>query len=209
MQNKPLINVAKEKYLGIIVSKDLKSSQQCIEATKKAGKMLGLIGRSFEFRSRDIILRLYNSMVRPHLEYAVQFWTPHLRKDIDRVERIPRRATKLIPELRNKSYENRLRELKLFSMEKRRLRGDMIKTFKIIKGLVNVKYEKYFNLDISCTTRNNGFKLKGKRYETDIAGHYFFNRVINEWNKLPAHVVASNTLEIFKSRLDKYYQVLI
>ena len=85
MNNTVLDNVNQEKDLGIIISSDLKPSRQCTEAIKKANKLVGFIGRAFEFKSEDIILTLYNSLVRPHLEYCVQFWSPYYRKDIDKL----------------------------------------------------------------------------------------------------------------------------
>ena len=81
--------------------------------------------------------------------------------------------TKLIPRLRNKPYEERLSELNLFSLTKRRLRGDLIEVFKIIKGIENMDMEKYFTIDTSNITRNNGYKIVGKRFQTNEAKHFF------------------------------------
>ena len=204
MNDERLDNVNKEKDLGIIISDDLKPSQQCSEAVKKANKLVGFIGRAFEFKSENNILTLYNSLVRPHLEYCVQFWSPYYRKDIEKLERVQRRVTKMIPRLRNKPYEERLAALNLFSLPKRRLRGDLIQVFKIIKGLDNMAVDKYFTIDRSDYTRGNGYKIIRKRFQSNEAKHFFFNRVVNIWNKLPGNVVDCNTIETFKNRLDKY-----
>ena len=112
--------------------------------------------------------------------------------------------TKLIPRLRNKPYEERLSELNLFSLTKRRLRGDLIEVFKIIKGIENMDMEKYFTIDTSNITRNNGYKIVGKRFQTNEAKHFFFNRVVNVWNGLPSNVIDCSTTVIFKKRLDVY-----
>ncbi|MCD9088845.1 hypothetical protein, partial [Stenotrophomonas sp. SY1] len=93
-----------EKDLGVIISNDLKSSKQCISASEKANKILGLITRSFDFKSPSLINKLYKSLVRPHLEYAVSVWSPNLIKDIDRLEKVQRRATKLIPNIKKYIY---------------------------------------------------------------------------------------------------------
>ena len=77
-----------EKDLGVIVTGDLKSKQQCIAACNKANRMLGFINRSVHFRNQEVILKLYLSLVRPHLDYGVQFWCPHYRMDIDRLEKV-------------------------------------------------------------------------------------------------------------------------
>mgnify|MGYP003422120574 FL=1 len=127
-----------ERDLGIIIQNDLKCRLQCIKAVNTANIVLGMIRRSFVCKDREIILQLYKSLVRPHLEYCFQAWRPHLQKDIDLIEGVQRRATKMIPNLKNKAYEERLNNLNLTTLETRRLRGDLIEVFKICKGIHQV-----------------------------------------------------------------------
>ncbi len=109
------------KDLGVSVASSLKFSQQCKDAAGKANRMLNFINRNISFKSKDVFLPLYTSLVRPHPEYAVQFWEPHHAKDIAKLEAVQRKATKMIKSLRNKPYKERLARLNLFSLEKRRL----------------------------------------------------------------------------------------
>ena len=200
-----LQSVNSELDLGITISSNLKPSQQCSEVVKKANKIIGLIGRSFEYKSKNTILTLYNSLVRPILEYCVQAWSPYYQKDINKLERVQRRVTKIIPSLRNKSYEERLKELNLFPLTHRRLRGDLIQAFKIIKGIDNLDCSKYFTIDSSNYTRGNGCKIMRKSFNSHESKNHFFHRVINPWNGLPRNVIDCNTVESFKRRLDKHY----
>jgi len=193
-----------EKDLGVIVSSELKNHGQCVEQCKKANKILGYISRSFEYKSKDIILPLYKSLVRPHLEYAVQFWSPYLKKDIELLERVQRRATKMVPNLRNMPYDDRLRMLRLPKLESRRLRGEMIEVFKILKGFDDVDSRQFFSLSDVTITRNNGLKLQVRRFRTNIAKNFFTYKVINHWNRLPHEVVSAPSINSFKNRLDKY-----
>ncbi len=126
MRGKELERVHSVKDLGVTITSNLIFSQQCKEAAGKAKRMLGFIKRNFSCKNKDIMLPLYSSVVRPLLEYAVQFWSPHLGKDIAKLEAVQRRATKMIPSLRIKSYEERLARLNLFSLEKRRLRDKLV-----------------------------------------------------------------------------------
>jgi hypothetical protein len=187
------------------ITSNLKFSHHCIKVEKTCNKLLGYIKRQFNYRNREIILNLYKSIILPHLEYGVSLWNSNLDKDIQRLEKVQARATKLIPEIRNKTYADRLKILGLMTLKNRRTRIDLIQAYKIINKIDNVEIGDY-NLELNneSITRSNGFKLKVKGYKTMALGNSFSYRIINDWNNLPSEIVSSNTLAIFKSKLDKH-----
>ena len=114
----------KEKDLGVTMNANMKVSEQCRIAASMGNQVLGMIRRNITYKEKSLIVPLYKAIVRPHLEYCIHAWSPYLRKDIDMLEKIlERRATKLIPGLRDLSYEERLNECGLTTLETRRLRG--------------------------------------------------------------------------------------
>lgn len=197
-----------ERDLGVIISDDLKVGKQCDKAAGKANRMLGCIGRGITSRKREVIIPLYKTLVRPHLEYSVQFWRPYLRKDIDRVEKVQRRATKMVHGLHHKSYEDRLKELNMYSLEERRERGDMIETYKYLTGRNRVQENTIFKRKRCSRTRGHGMKLEGGRFRGNMRKNFFTERVVDKWNTLPEEVVGAETITGFKNAWDRHKGIL-
>ena len=116
----------KEKGLEVTISADMTVSEQCGLASAKGNQILRLIRRNITYMEKILIMSLYKAIVRPHLEYYIQAWRPYYKKYIDKLERVQRRATNLIPELMQLCYERRLLECGLTTLETRRIRGYLI-----------------------------------------------------------------------------------
>ncbi len=148
---------------------------------------------------------LYKSLVRPHLEYGVEVWSPKLKRNIRLLESVQRRATKLIPEISDLPYEERLKHLKLPSLVYRRHRGDVIQVFKYMNNIWETSDELLTQLDES-RTRGHSHKLYKERWEAAVRGQFFSIRVVNLWNSLPDYVINSKDVQSFKVALDKHWE---
>jgi hypothetical protein len=191
-----------ERDLGVIMHKSAKPSRQCAEASKKANSTLGRIRRTIVSRDKDTILRLYKSLVRPQLEYCIQVWNPYLKQDIEKLEKVQRRATKMIWGYKDLSYEERLKRCGLTTLEKRRNRGDLIEAYKIITGKEALKWERFFELAPNKTTRGHRYKLF-KKPKGRLGQKFFSARVVDLWNGLDDSTVSVDTITAFKRKLGK------
>jgi len=147
-----LQEVVHRRDLGVEVSNCLKPSLQCSKAAAKAIQVLGIIKRNFVMKDEEDFRLLFNGYVRPHLEYCVQVWSTYLKKDIECLKKVQRRATKLVKGLKNKSYPERLTLLHTTSLAKRRTRGDLIQVFCILNGIDGVEKEHFSNWMIVAAT---------------------------------------------------------
>ena len=165
--------------------------------------MLGIIRRTFSYINKDNFILLYKTYIRPHLEYCQQAYSPYLVKDIERIEKVQRRATKLVHSMKDWCYEDRMKELNLYSLEDRRVRADMLLVYKIINGISNINMDKLFTINTGKVTRSHHLQLKvPKCSKSDVRRNFFSQRVIVPWNQLSEKIVSSLTVESFKREYD-------
>ena len=193
--------VKTEKDLGVIIDNKLRFREQVVKARNAANRAVGFIARNVNYKSKEVIRNLYISYVRPHLEYCAQAWAPHYEMDLDLLEKVQRRATKLVNGFGDLEYEERLKRLDLFSLRRRYIRGDLIEVFKMFKGLNGLNPENLFELD-NRIGRGNCKKIKKQRFNLDIRKFFFSQRIINLWNKLDNDLIESDSLDTLKQKLD-------
>ena len=198
-------SVEEEKDLGVIIDSKLSFHRHIMEIVKKANNTLGCIRRTIKFKDRNIMLPLYNAHVRSRLEYASVIWNPYRQDDIQAIERVQRRATKLIRGMRGLSYTERLTALGLPSLQFRRRRADMIEVFKIISGLDRIGADRFFAFNTS-KTRGHSKKFFKPFSRLNLRKNSFSQRVVNDWNSLPESLVGVDDLDSFKAGLDKHWE---
>ncbi|BHF66677.1 hypothetical protein SprV_0200969900 [Sparganum proliferum] len=200
----PLQEVDAQKDLGVWVTASLKPSLHCSKVAKSAMSVLYLVNRVFSTFDEDCFVKVFRTFVRPQLEFAIQAWKPWTSKDLSILEKVQRRATKLVSGQGSLPYETRLSNLGLFPLSYRQLRGDLIQTFRILRGhdccLVPADF---FELATTTNLRGHPLKLRVTGAKLGIRKFFFSNRVIEAWNALPTDVVMSTSVEAFKRKLDQ------
>jgi hypothetical protein len=195
--------VTEEKDLGVVFTEGCKPSVNCDKVSKNANKIMGLIRRKVTNKTKEGMLILYKTLVRPILDYCIPVWRPYMRKDINKLEKVQKRYTKMIKECKGKNYEERINMLGLTSLENRHYRADMIQVFKVLNDNKGIYPSDFLTL-AERPGRRNSKKLVKKRSLLEISRQSFTNRVIDPWNDLPDDVVSVKELNEFKNGLDKY-----
>lgn len=199
-----------EKDLGVFVDPLLSFNFHVSTTIKKARRMSGLIIRNISCKSPEIMVPLFIALIRPIIEYANVVWCPFNKYNIIKLEKVQQQFTKRINGMYKLSYPDRLIKLKLPSLEYRRLRGDLIETYKIINNIYDpLTTVSLLTLDSNTRTRTNGYKLKKTRSKRKPYGDFFTNRIVNKWNRLPKQIVQADSLNTFKNKLDAHYSDVI
>ena len=193
--------------LGVNIDDELKFTKHIHDKIHKAFSMLGVIKRNFKYLTQETFVLLYKNMVRSHLDYCNSVWSPSRPHDtrIDEIERVQRRATKLIQGLSKLNYCERLKRCGLPTLKYRRIRGDMIETYKIMSGVYDINVSPILELNLDRRTRGNCMKLAVNRTKYDLRKHFFTNRIVNIWNSLPDKIVKSTSVNQFKGALDRFW----
>lgn len=201
-----LMTVKGEKDLGVLFDPDLSFSSHASDVAKRANIKLGMIKRSFTSLGANGMLQLYKSIVRPTLEYCNTAWQPKFFKDEDKLEKVQQRASRLIPDMRHLSYPQRLKTLKLPTLEYRRQRADQIQMFKIIHELEDLKSNVLFDMITDSRTRGHEYKIRKPLCKSKMRQMSFSVRCVNNWNSLPETAVNASSINSFKSQLEKHWK---
>ena len=201
-ENGPIVltKATEEKDLGVIFDPTLKFDIHINSIISKANSMLGIIKRNFLFIDKAIFLKLYKALVRPHLEYGQIIWYPHLKRQSVSLEKVQRRATKLVKSIANLPYLNRLKVLELPTLKYRRLRGDLIYTYNLLKHNPD---NSLLKLSTTRNTRGHELKLFREVSKTDTRKFSFSQRVVPMWNSLNSNTVKAANINLFKKLLDE------
>ena len=201
----PLEKTELERDLGILLSKNLKFSEQANKAAANANRKLGLLRNTFRFSGAEMWKSLYVSYVRPHLEYAIPVWNPYTQTDINIIERIQRRATKIAHSLKGTSYVERCRILGLTDLQTRRKRGDLIQKYKIENKFYEVEWS-YPPISASPRGERRGQLIRELNKSCDQRFNFFNNRKASMWNDLSNEIITAVSTNSFKKKLDTYFK---
>ena len=201
-----------EKDLGIHIDDNLNFKKHITTIVNKATRIMAVVRKTFDYMDEEVFKLVFKGLVRPHLEYGAPIWSPHNKNLIEQIEKVQRRATKTVPGLKDLSYEDRLRKLKLPTLIYRRIRGDMITVYKFFNPECGFDptLPSFLPLHSEVTGRENSKGHKFKLYidgtKKDVRKYSFSIRVRKVWNSLPAEVVEAKSIKSFEAALDKFWE---
>ena len=166
--------------------------------------MLAIISKSFQYKDGNILLNLYKSFIQPIVEYGTAIWRPYYVLDQQLIERIQRRATKLIHGLYDQPYVDRLTRLHLPSLQYRRLRGDLILLYRMYHNDLGINFTDYFTKSHVTFTRDHSWKLFKPHAISRARANFFSVRIIDFWNNLPDFIIQAPSITVFKNLLDNH-----
>ena len=199
MAGKPLIRKKEANDLGVTITDDFKFHRHIQKICSTTKNEINRIGRSFTTRTYPFLTNLYKTYVRPHIEYCGNVWNPTYQGDIQKIEKVQNKFTRLMNYGRVLPPEERNRLLKLTTHHERRERGDMIATYKMINN------PKLFTPKKVIRGHENNINLP--RYQTNIRKHSFSVRVVKKWNDLPNEIVTTKSVNQFKNAYDKHSRI--
>ena len=191
-----------ERDLGVIIDNKLDFGSHIRSIVGKANKVLGMIKVSFSCLNIPMMYNLYTALVRPLLEYCVQVWSPYKKKYINLIEKVQRRATRMVPSLKKLKYNQRLKKMKLPRLYDRRVRGDMIETYKILSGKEKLNERRLFKRS-TFKGRYHSMKLYKEYSRLNLRKNWFSQRVVQKWNSLTKDEVEAKKTSDFKAQYDK------
>jgi len=213
----PLESSECERDLGIYISSNLKWRNHVEHIATKANRVLGMLVKTFVSRDPNLWKKLYISLVRPHLEFASSCWNPYLQSDIDILEKVQKRASRIPSNMKHLDYEKRLEIWGITTLKDRRIRGDLIQAYKVVHGLEKFNWFSTLEFENDCRTKaatSNSMRLKREGYRNKSAHlnnhchfvavrhEFFLNRVTEHWNKLSNSQVQARNINSFKASID-------
>lgn len=201
LNNSPIAYKHSHSDLGIIIDSTLRFHEHVFSAATKAGGVALNLLKGTQCRSKNFMLTLLTTHIRPVLEYGSQVWNTGFVGDSTILESVQRRWTKKIDGMSELTYRDRLHQLDLFSVKGRLWRADMIYCWKLFQGLSPLTLEHFFAPSPNVGTRGHPHKLFVPHSSTEARRRFFSHRIIADWNALPRCVVESSSLGMFKNRL--------
>ena len=199
-----------EKDLGVYIDGNLNFKEHIKNTVKKAYYACYKILRNFSFRDHDILVPLFKSLVRPILEYGNVVWNNCIKKHMNKIENVQRKYTRYITGTKNLTYEQRLKKIKLPSLEYRQIRGDLIQVFKIAKNMYDpASTHSIFEFENNSRLRGHTHKIHKQFTNKSKYKIFFSNRIVTKWNSLPQSIINAKSINEFKNKIDLHFKDLM